>query len=137
VAEVIPDEKMDWFLKRQLSYDGRIHLSEKELTKPWKLTYGNVWDRKLFESYIPAHGEIVYLSEKIGVSYGGLSAEEYDIAHPENKKLFEKAAQVFGDVIIGFDFMIPDITRPWREQRCGFLEANSVPFINLHHTPLK
>ena len=79
----------------------------------------------------------MYLNEKIGVSYGGGSAEEYDICHPDNKALFEKAANVFDDTIIGFDFMIPDISRSWREQRCGFLEANSVPFINLHHHPLK
>ncbi|MCB9807020.1 hypothetical protein H6768_03985 [Candidatus Peribacteria bacterium] len=52
VAEVIPDEKMNWFLKRQLSFDGRIHLTNTELTKPWKLTYQN-WDRTLFDSYIP------------------------------------------------------------------------------------
>jgi hypothetical protein len=33
--------------------------------------------------------------------------------------------------------MIPDITKSWRKQRCGFLEANTVPFINLHHHPHK
>lgn len=79
----------------------------------------------------------MYLNEKIGVSYGGGSAEEYDICHPDNHALFEKAAKVFDDTIIGFDFMIPDISKSWKEQRCGFLEANSVPFINLHHHPLK
>lgn len=137
VAEVVPDEKMDWFLKRQLSYDGRIHLDQKDLSKPWKLTHRDTWDKSLFTSYTPAPHEIVYLSEKIGVSYGGDAAEEYEKAHPDNKKIFEDAAHVFGDVIIGFDFMIPDITRSWREQKCGFLEANSVPFINLHHHPHK
>jgi cyanophycin synthetase len=101
--------------------------------KPWKLSRNN--EQKIIETYIPKKWEIVYLSEKIGISYGGSSAEEFEIAHPDNKAVFEKAAKVFGDVIIGFDFMIPDITRSWKEQRCGFLEANSVPFINLHHTP--
>lgn len=136
IAEFVPDEKMNWFLKRQLSFDGRIHISDAELTKPWKLTFRDNWDKTLINTYIPKKDEIVYLSEKIGVSYGGASAEEFDIAHADNKALFEKAAKVFGDVIIGFDFMIPDITKSWKEQRCGFLEANSVPFINLHHTPL-
>lgn len=126
---------MNWFLKRQLSFDGRIVLSDADLTKPWKLSHRDNWDQTLFDTYIPKKGETVYLSEKIGVSYGGSSAEEFNIAHPDNKALFEKAAKVFGDVIIGFDFMIPDITKSWKEQRCGFLEANSVPFINLHHTP--
>jgi hypothetical protein len=137
VAEFVPDEKMNWFLMRQLSFDGRIKISNDELLKPWKLTYKDTWDKTLINTYVPEKNEVVYLSEKIGVSYGGASAEEFEIAHPDNKALFEKAARVFDDVIIGFDFMIPDISRSWREQRCGFLEANSVPFINLHHSPLK
>ena len=128
---------MNWFLMRQLSFDGRISMTDAELAQPWKLTKKNTWDKALFETYIPRKSEIVYLNEKIGVSYGGESAEEFEIAHPDNKAIFEKAAKVFDDVIIGFDFMIPDITRSWKEQRCGFLEANSVPFINLHNTPLK
>jgi D-alanine-D-alanine ligase-like ATP-grasp enzyme len=33
--------------------------------------------------------------------------------------------------------MITDITKSWKTQRCGFLEANTVPFINLHHHPHK
>lgn len=127
---------MNWFLKRQLSHDGRLDLSENDLKKSWN-THDKHWDASLFETYIPKLGEVVYLNEKIGVSYGGGSAEEYEICHPDNRALFEKAARVFDDTIIGFDFMIPDISRSWREQRCGFLEANSVPFINLHHDPLK
>lgn len=136
VAEVVPDQKMDWFLKRQLSYDGRLTLSADDLRKPWN-TYDKNWDSSLFETYIPKSGEVVYLNEKIGVSYGGGSVEEYEICHPDNHVLFDKAARVFDDSIIGFDFMVPDISRSWKEQRCGFLEANSVPFINLHHDPLK
>lgn len=53
IAEVIPDEKMNWFLKRQLSFDGRLKLSDDELIKPWEMTYGD-WNRSLFETYIPA-----------------------------------------------------------------------------------
>lgn len=135
VDEFIPDEKMNWFLKRQLSADGRIHLSQKDLEKSWSIH--KKFDPTFINTYVPKSGEVVYLNEKIGVSYGGGSSEDYEITHPDNIAIFEKAAQVFGDVIIGFDFMIPDITRSWKEQRCGFLEANSVPFINLHHDPLK
>lgn len=93
-----PDQKMNWFLKRQLSYDGRIQLSAEDLKKPWNI-YDTNWDRSLFETYIPKKDETVYLSEKIGVSYGGGSAEEYDICHPDNRALFEKAAEVFHDTI--------------------------------------
>lgn len=85
---------------------------------------------------VPKIGELVNLSEKIGVNYGGSSSEDFDVCHPDNKELFLRAAKVLGDPIIGFDFIIPDITKSYKDQRCGFLEANSLPFINLHHDPL-
>ena len=85
---------------------------------------------------IPAKGETVVLSEKIGVNYGGSSSEDLQVCHPENKAMFARAAKVAGDPIVGFDFIIPDITQSYVHQHCGFLEANSLPFINLHHDPL-
>lgn len=85
---------------------------------------------------VPKSGTVVFLSEKIGVNYGGSSSEDYEICHPDNKALFMRAARALGDPIVGFDFIIPDITRSWRFQKCGFIEANSLPFINLHHDPL-
>ncbi len=87
-------------------------------------------------SSIPAQGEVVNLSEKIGVNYGGSSSEDFEICRPDNKELFIKAAKIVNDPIVGFDFIIPDIAKSWKEQRCGFIEANSLPFINLHHDPL-
>jgi len=80
--------------------------------------------------------QVVNLTEKIGVNYGGSSSEDFNICHPDNKELFIRAAKTIGDPIVGFDFIIPDITKPWKEQKCGFIEANSLPFINLHHDPL-
>jgi len=87
-------------------------------------------------NFVPAQGEKIILSEKIGVNYGGSSSEDYDICHSDNKELFLRAAKVLGDPIVGFDFIIPDITVSWKNQKCGFIEVNSLPFINLHHDPL-
>ncbi len=87
------------------------------------------------DSILPA-GQTVSLSEKIGVSYGGSSSEDYEICHPDNRELFTRAAKSLGDPLVGFDFIIPDITKSYREQKCGFIEVNSLPFINLHHDPL-
>jgi hypothetical protein len=81
-------------------------------------------------------GRAVNLSEKIGVNYGGSSSEDFEICHPDNKELFLRAALVLGDPIVGFDFIIPDITKSYKDQRTGFIEVNSLPFINLHHDPL-
>jgi hypothetical protein len=83
-----------------------------------------------------AAGQTVLLSEKIGVNYGGSSSEDFEICHPDNKELFLRAAAVLGDPLVGFDFIIPDITKSYKEQLCGFIEVNSLPFINLHHDPL-
>lgn len=108
VGEIVIDDKMERFLKRRgLSF----------------------WS-------VPSQDELVDLSEKIGVTYGGSSSEEFENCHPENKALFVKAARIVGDPIVGFDFIIPDITQSYRHQECGFIEANSLPFINLHHDPL-
>jgi len=74
--------------------------------------------------------------EKIGVNYGGSSSEDFEICHSDNKELFVRAAKIIGDPIVGFDFIIPDIAKSWKEQECGFIEANSLPFVNLHHNPL-
>ncbi len=87
-------------------------------------------------SSIPEKGEEVNLTEKIGVGYGGSSSEDFEICHPDNKELFVRAAKVLGDPIVGFDFIIADITKSWKEQKSGFIEVNSLPFINLHHDPL-
>jgi len=81
-------------------------------------------------------GRTVNLTEKIGVNYGGSSSEDFEICHPDNKDLFLRAAEAVGDPIVGFDFIIPDIAASWKNQKCGFIEANSLPFINLHHDPL-
>jgi len=87
-------------------------------------------------SSVPQKDLMINLSEKIGTSYGGSSGEDYDICHPDNKDLFVRAAKVLGDPLVGFDFIIPDITKSYKSQKCGFIEVNSLPFINLHHDPL-
>lgn len=86
---------------------------------------------------VPKRGEVVDLLEKIGVSYGGHSAEVSDVMHPEMKRLLERAASIVGDPIIGFDFIIPDISGSPEGQAWGIIECNSLPFINLHHDPVE
>ncbi|MBI5645100.1 hypothetical protein HY970_03305 [Candidatus Kaiserbacteria bacterium] len=85
---------------------------------------------------VPPLGQVVDLLEKIGVSYGGYSAEEIDITHLETRRVLEAAGRAIADPIIGFDFIIADITRNPHEQKWGIIECNSAPFINLHHDPV-
>lgn len=86
---------------------------------------------------VPPNGRYVALGQKTGRGDGGSIADVTSDTHPENVKLFEKLASVVDDPVIGVDFVIQDISRPWQEQpRCGVLECNSLPFIDVHHYPL-
>lgn len=89
-----------------------------------------------FESILP-NNQTIDLLEKIGVSYGGCAAEVTSITHPETIKILEKAAAVVADPIIGFDFIIKDISRNPDEQKWGIIECNGLPFINLHYDPIE
>jgi cyanophycin synthetase len=82
-------------------------------------------------------GEAVDLLGNIGVRCGGFAAEEMPRTHTEIIRTLEEAARVVDDPIIGFDFIIADIARDPREQKWGIIEANSLPFIDLHHYPLE
>lgn len=85
---------------------------------------------------LPA-GEVFDVLEKVGISYGGYSAEVTEVTHPEIKHYLELAGTAVNDSIIGFDFIIPDVTRSPATQKWGIIEANGVPFINLHHFPVE
>lgn len=87
---------------------------------------------------VPEAGRRVTLHQKINWSNGGTTADVTDEVHPYNVALFEEVARVLKAPIVGIDFIIEDITRPWREQeRCGILECNSMPFFDNHHLPFE
>jgi cyanophycin synthetase len=87
---------------------------------------------------IPAQGQFVALGQKVGRSSGGSNTDVTDQVHPENTLLFEKIARFLNDPLVGVDFMVEDISRPWYEQKpSGVIECNSLPFIDLHHYPLR
>lgn len=93
-------------------------------------------NNRRLDDVLPA-GLTIDLSEKIGVSYGGHSAEETHLLHSKTKELLEKAAAAIGDPMIGFDFIIADIAADPDSQKWGIIECNGVPFINLHHDPVE
>lgn len=93
--------------------------------------------RGLMLESIPEKGRFVTLSQKTSRGIGGATTDYTGTTHPVNKELFEKVGKIVKDPLIGIDFMIEDITKPWTEQaRCGVIECNSLPFIDLHHYPL-
>lgn len=82
-------------------------------------------------------GLTIDLSEKIGTSYGGYRVEEISITHPKTIDYIKKAGDAMKAPIVGFDFIIEDITSDPDSQKWGIIEANSLPFIDLHHFPLE
>lgn len=89
-----------------------------------------------FDTILPA-GITIDLLEKIGVSYGGNSAEVTPDTHPKIFEYLSRAAKIVDYPIIGFDFIIEDISRDPDTQKWGIIEANSAAFINLHHDPIE
>jgi D-alanine-D-alanine ligase-like ATP-grasp enzyme len=77
------------------------------------------------------------LSEKIGINYGGYAVEELPRTHPKILEYLRRAGDALNAPVIGFDFIIPDISADPDTQRWGIIEANSLPFINLHHFPIE
>lgn len=87
---------------------------------------------------IPKQDEIVTLAQKASRGLGGGATDVTDETHSDNIKLFEYVAEVLNDSLVGIDFMIFDISKSWKEQkRCGVIECNSLPFIDLHLYPLR
>lgn len=88
------------------------------------------------DTVVPA-GKTIDILEKIGTSYGGTSAEVTPITHPKTITYLERAAAAVDYPVIGFDFIIADVTADPDTQKWGIIEANSAPFINLHHHPIE
>lgn len=89
------------------------------------------------ENTIPSKEELVTLGQKTSRAVGGGTTDMTDVIHPDNKEMLEKVAKVLNDPLIGVDFIMDDVSVSWKNQpRCGVIECNSVPFIDLHHFPL-
>jgi len=82
-------------------------------------------------------GRVIYFSQKTSRGCGGTTTEVSDLVHPDNKAMLEHVGNFLDDDLVGVDFIMEDITKSWqREQHCGVIECNSLPFIDLHHYPL-
>lgn len=107
-----------------------------EKVKPIQINLSFLQRQNLTLMTILPIDKTVMLSEKIGVNYGGTSYNCTPQTHPDTIKMFEEAGKILDISIVGFDFIIPDISKSYKEQKSGIIEANGAPFINLHHDPL-
>lgn len=88
------------------------------------------------ESVLP-EGRALALTHRTGRLFGGYTRELLGKEHPKLRAFAEQAAGVIGAPIVGFDLIIPNPERDPDGQRWGFIEANSLPYIDLHYLPLE
>lgn len=87
------------------------------------------------ESILPA-GIKIYLHNKIILKCGADIHDKTNEVHPDNIALFQKISRLCGASLIGLDFICQDISRSHHQQKCAVLEANSLPYIDMHHYPI-
>ena len=85
---------------------------------------------------VPVENKKIYLGNKIVLASGADIHDVTDLIHIKNVKLFENISTLLNASIIGFDVIMPCISRPYNEVVFGIIEANGVPYIDMHHFPI-
>jgi len=76
----------------------------------------------------------VYLNDKCILSCGCDIINCGDV-HLDNKNLFLEIAKILNTNLVGIDFICPDISCSYKNQKTGVLETNSLPYIDMHQHP--
>ncbi len=88
------------------------------------------------DSVVP-HGDIVSLTHRTGRLFGGTTRELLGAEHPALRAHLERAATILGIPVVGIDLIIEDPTKDPDQQTWGIIEANTLPYIDLHYLPLE
>ena len=83
------------------------------------------------ETILP-EGEICYLQEKITASTGADYVDYTEQLHPSIIQTCIDFSHQFSSLILGFDLIAPDISRPLAETGGAFNEYNFLPCLDLH-----
>jgi cyanophycin synthetase len=81
-------------------------------------------------------GVTIRVARLPGRLMGGQSREMLAAVHPKLRDYVEKTARLLQVPIVGFDLIIPNPEADPDTQTWGILEANTVPFIEIHSDPL-
>ncbi len=76
------------------------------------------------------------LSHRTGRLFGGETRELLASVHPKLRAYAERAARHLDVPVVGFDLIIENPEEDPDTQEWGIIEANSLPFIDLHYLPL-
>lgn len=83
-----------------------------------------------------ANGEKIYLDDKIILSGGADIHDVTDIIHKTNADLFENLSLLLKTSMVGFDFITSDVSKSHYNTNFAIIEANSAPYIDMHHFPV-
>ncbi|MFM2414435.1 MAG: hypothetical protein RI911_128 [Candidatus Parcubacteria bacterium] len=84
-------------------------------------------------SYVPQKGEVCTISDKNSRRNGTTVEDVTAETHPTIIEEARMAAQLIGTPIVGFDIILENHMVPINNQSTGIIEANSVPYIDVHH----
>src|SRR3989344_2452971 len=76
------------------------------------------------------------LSHRSGRLFGGTTREMLPLLHPSFVPILERVAKLLGLAVVGFDCIVPDPEVEASSQKWGIIEANTLPFIDLHYYAL-
>lgn len=88
-------------------------------------------------TYIPKHGEMVYLRENSNISTGGDSIDFTDEIPESYKEVAIRSAKAAGAVFCGVDMVIDNINEEATSTNYGIIEINFNPAIHIHCYPYK
>lgn len=84
---------------------------------------------------VPDAGVRVIVQPKLTLGSGCDIHVCTDEVHPKNKALIRRAAGAVENPLVGFDIICNDISVPHTEQTFAFIEANSLPYLDMHAHP--
>lgn len=77
----------------------------------------------------------IYLSDRFVLSHGCDVVGMSDFINKNTKNMFLKLASKLDTDLVGFDFICKDISRDYKKQECAIIEANSMPYVDMHQSP--
>lgn len=92
--------------------------------------------RGMNEKSVPARGEKIYLHDKVILACGADIHDRTDELHEVNRSMFLSLPKLLRAPMVGIDFICQDISKPYYEQSCAIIDANSLPYIDMHHFPV-
>ncbi len=81
---------------------------------------------------VPNTDETVHLHNKIVLSLGVEIEDATAEIHPDNLAMFKKIVEIFGNRLLGIDFLGETLKKSWRDQKCAVIELSSLPNIRIH-----